>query len=239
MRSGASRTRAFTLIELLVVISIIAVLIAILLPTLSKARQIGRATVCLSNLRSLGGSAVMYADANEGHLPNVGLAHGGSIDEGNAWINSAIAEIGNAAVARCPDDRSPAWETPPPNTTVLRRVSYADNYYLSGNVEGREEFNVYTRIPRTAATIMWVELAEEGPYSVADHVHPENWFANPRSLASQEMQIDRHLGKANYAMADGHAEPFTFEQTYTIDLAASALPNIVWSHNRFDPVVGW
>jgi prepilin-type N-terminal cleavage/methylation domain-containing protein len=51
---------AFTLIELLVVVAIIAVLIAILLPALAAARQQGKVTVCLSNLRTLGTAATSY-----------------------------------------------------------------------------------------------------------------------------------------------------------------------------------
>jgi prepilin-type processing-associated H-X9-DG protein/prepilin-type N-terminal cleavage/methylation domain-containing protein len=61
---------AFTLVELLVVIGIIAVLISILLPTLGKARQAARATVCLSNLRQCGNAWVMYLSEHKGHLPH-------------------------------------------------------------------------------------------------------------------------------------------------------------------------
>lgn len=65
-RFGAS---AFTLVELLVVIGIIAILIAILVPSLSKAREQAKATACASQLRQLGLGLTIYSQANSGHTP--------------------------------------------------------------------------------------------------------------------------------------------------------------------------
>jgi len=61
--------KAFTLVELLVVIGIIAVLIALLLPALTKARQSALSLVCLSNLRQVGMGMMQYVNDNRGTLP--------------------------------------------------------------------------------------------------------------------------------------------------------------------------
>ena len=60
---------AFTLIELLVVIAIIAILAALLLPALAKAKEQGRSAVCKSNMRQIAYGILLYADENRDYLP--------------------------------------------------------------------------------------------------------------------------------------------------------------------------
>jgi len=62
------KRRGFTLVELLVVIAIIALLMAILMPALNRARELGRRSVCMGNLKQLALAWIMYADGNGGNL---------------------------------------------------------------------------------------------------------------------------------------------------------------------------
>jgi len=64
------RFKAFTLIELLVVVAIIALLISILLPSLSRARELAKRSVCASNLRGIGQAMHIYSNENQEWFPN-------------------------------------------------------------------------------------------------------------------------------------------------------------------------
>jgi prepilin-type N-terminal cleavage/methylation domain-containing protein len=77
--------QAFTLIELLVAIPIIAILAAMLLPTLARSKESARAVVCVNNLKQLGLAWQMYPlDHNEWLVPNnpANLTYGGQTESG-------------------------------------------------------------------------------------------------------------------------------------------------------------
>jgi prepilin-type N-terminal cleavage/methylation domain-containing protein len=82
--------KGFTLIELLVVIAIIALLLAIILPSIKKAKDYAAAVICKSNLRQWGYTWKMYGNDNEGKFPHWRVTGGGGYHRG-AWIQTIRA----------------------------------------------------------------------------------------------------------------------------------------------------
>ncbi len=90
------------MIELLVVIAIIAILAGMLLPALARARESGRRSACMNNLRQIMLTVTLYADDNQGVLPLQRVGVPGSLD----WSGLLTNLMPNTAVFRCPSDQN-------------------------------------------------------------------------------------------------------------------------------------
>jgi prepilin-type N-terminal cleavage/methylation domain-containing protein/prepilin-type processing-associated H-X9-DG protein len=85
----------FTLVELLVVIGLIAMLISLLLPTLTRAREQGKQVACQSNLRQLGMAMQMYCHDNQDYFPRAGItgSSGNTFSSVCIWVGKAGSEF--------------------------------------------------------------------------------------------------------------------------------------------------
>ena len=90
--SASEGNRRFTLIELLVVIAIIAILAGMLLPVFSRAREKGRQTACMNNMKNVGTVLIMYRDENDNQM--------------SPWISTLSTQLESVDVYRCPSDKN-------------------------------------------------------------------------------------------------------------------------------------
>lgn len=130
MRRRSSHRNAFSLVELLVVIGMIAVLIAILFPALSRANEAAKQTKCLSNIKSLGLAFMMYINENKGWFPASALAAPNNLpSDWIDWQPSVFSQLALGGVA-------PYLNVSPTNYSVLICPSDNPAYRVRGGANG-------------------------------------------------------------------------------------------------------
>jgi prepilin-type N-terminal cleavage/methylation domain-containing protein len=129
---GKKRRIGFTLVELLVVISIIALLIAILLPSLAKAREQTKQTMCMTNLRGIAEAGLTYAaeDKNENPIPAHFLmfSHGAEYEELTIARFAFGGKSGVGAVGGAGDGMMGTGQYMGPATRPLNRAIYKTEF---------------------------------------------------------------------------------------------------------------
>jgi prepilin-type N-terminal cleavage/methylation domain-containing protein/prepilin-type processing-associated H-X9-DG protein len=103
--------RAFTLMELLLVIALVATLAAVLLPAISRSKEVARGVACLSNLHQIGISLQIYVQENNNRLPfmrDKNLQGTNDLPSPDMVLSN---HLGNLNILRCPSDQQHVFET--------------------------------------------------------------------------------------------------------------------------------
>lgn len=209
--------KTFTLIELLVVISIIAVLAALLLPTLNNARSVAKKAKCLSNIKQIGQALIQYTNDFDDRFPQVGYV-GGAIPTSafdtnvkNVWssnlVNLAYIPLNykfstTISVDTSRDKSRPFW-----CTSDLTEVPYVEkgkrSYAISGYVcstNGQWVAKKISTIRNTSKSLLLGESYNKWSYFMDGSTLKYYVVRNLIDISAQ------HKNSANMVFIDGHAD---------------------------------
>ncbi len=205
----------FTLVELLVVIAIIAILAALLLPALNRAKEAGRSATCMNNLRQLGIVLSMYASDSNGWSPN--LYDPSSFTMWHIRLIMAgyfpSLPLGTQCVFLCPSQKPRLWTDP---SLTGNEKSYAYGMHISvDSSTGAYSSSGYS-IGR--ASVQNASGADYGPPSgflfIGDTVldYPgdsgdrnQRYYFRPDTAGAYADAVHlRHNTRGNFLFGDGH-----------------------------------